>query len=313
MSETKVHVVQYGDCANLTLRWTDPETGRMKRRAAKTSKRHDALREAAALEAELNSGRAQRGNGQISWEVFRDRYEIEVVPGLAEMTGSKIATVFNAVERLLPVVAKGRLKDVTTRLSAFQTAIRDTGVAETTIAGYLAHLGAALHWAVNEGLILEVPKIKRPKRAKQATASTPMKGRPITSEEFERMLAKAPAVVLAKPTAPLTDEDVGRNTAIIASWRRLLEGLWWERSSGSAKPWRRSGTAQTGSVWTPAADTPCSTSRPSWKRAIGTACWPWRRSSANSSSSPRPPIAAGESSGRCASSANRRPRTPSRG
>lgn len=52
-----------------------------------------------------------------------------------------------------------------------------------------------------------VPKVKMPKKAKAGK----MKGRPITLEEFERMLAKAPAVV-GLEAAP--------------SWQRFLTGLW---------------------------------------------------------------------------------------
>ncbi|MCX7424244.1 MAG: hypothetical protein NTW96_01185 [Planctomycetia bacterium] len=136
MSETRVHVVQYPDCSNLTLRWTDPETGRVKRKSAKTANRKDALRAAAQWEAELASGRAQQTGGNLSWEQFRERYELEVVPGLAEKTGLKIGGVFNTVESILPGVAKGRLRDLNTdRLSALQTELRTAGRAESTIAG----------------------------------------------------------------------------------------------------------------------------------------------------------------------------------
>ena len=84
------------------------------------------------------------------------------------------------------------------------------------------------------GLIAAVPKMKRPQRVKRSSGSTPMKGRPITSEEFERILDKVPAVVLAsrgpdpsKPATPLTPEDIAHNAAVVASWERLLWGLWW--------------------------------------------------------------------------------------
>ena len=241
----RVQVVQYPDCRNLTLRWVDPDTGKTKRKAASTSKRKDAEREAAQLEAaqleaaqleaDIESGRAQQTGGNLSWEQFRERYELEVVPGLAEKTGMKIGGVFNTVESILPGVAKGRLRDLNTdRLSTLQTELRTRGRAESTIAGYLAHLRAALQWAADMGLIAAVPKMKRPQRVKRSSGSTPMKGRPISGEEFDRLVAVVPAVVLAsrgpdpsKPATPLTPEDVAHNAAIVASWRHLLEGLWW--------------------------------------------------------------------------------------
>jgi hypothetical protein len=76
-----------------------------------------------------------------------------------------------------------------------------------TIAGYLAHLRSALRWAVTMEMLPSLPEIRKPKRA---TTSKVMKGRPITQEEFERMLAKA-------------EKIVGTNAT--ASWKYYLEGL----------------------------------------------------------------------------------------
>ena len=59
------------------------------------------------------------------------------------------------------------------------------------------------------GMLGEVPIIKMPKRAKGAKQ---MKGRPITTEEFERMIAKTPDIV-GEAAAP--------------SWQHYLTGLWW--------------------------------------------------------------------------------------
>ena len=75
-------------------------------------------------------------------------------------------------------------------------------------------------------MLPKLPKIEKPKRAK---GSKVMKGRPITGEEFERMLAKVPGVVLAKrkpsDKGP-TPEQADRDRAIVASWEHYLKGLW---------------------------------------------------------------------------------------
>ena len=81
--------------------------------------------------------------------------------------------------------------------------------AESTIAGYLAHLKAALNWAVNTGMLSAIPKIKRLKRAKIYKKP---KGRAPTDEEFEEILRSVPAVVGDKRAE---------------SWRYFLRGLWW--------------------------------------------------------------------------------------
>jgi integrase len=96
------------------------------------------------------------------------------------------------------------------RLSHFVAVLRKSGVAETTIKGYLAHLKAALNWAVRQKLLASLPAFPRIQRAKRSSG-TPMKGRPITREEFDRMLA---AVVSVVGEAKATD------------WCHYLLGLW---------------------------------------------------------------------------------------
>lgn len=115
-------------------------------------------------------------------------------------------TVFNAVEKIL---SPSRLRDLTAdRLSYFQSQLREGGRAEPTIRTYMAHLMSALKWAVTVSLLGAVPKVKLPKRAKKAKL---MKGRPITGDEFERMVKETPAVVGA---------------AAAAEWRHFIRGLW---------------------------------------------------------------------------------------
>ena len=72
----------------------------------------------------------------------------------------------------------------------------------------MAHLKASLNWAKEQDLLLEVPKIRMP----EGSSKGRMKGRPITAEEFERLLSK-------------TESVVGKEQA--DCWRFLLRGLWW--------------------------------------------------------------------------------------
>ena len=152
------------------------------------------------------NGRVDR-TSNISWSEFRRRYEDEVLSGLAHTTGQKNATVFNSVEEIL---RPSRLRDLTAaRLSYFQAELRKGGRAETTISGYRAHLRSALNWAVEIELLPRLPKIPKLKRAK---SSKIMKGRPITDEEFEQIVAAVESIVGEKAAG---------------SWRHYLEGLWW--------------------------------------------------------------------------------------
>jgi integrase len=203
MNNIHVSVVRNGNCQNLVLRYKDPVSGKYisttKYRDPQTGEetktgtnRRFARKLAAMLEADLHSGRDQ-GRHAISWQQFRLRYEDQMVPSFAARTADKIGTVFNAVERILPKVAGGRLVELNAEtLSHFQAVLRDGERSENTIAGYLAHLRAALQWAADQGMIPVVPNVRRPRRAKKGGSGRKGKGRPISGEEFDRLLSKIP-------------------------------------------------------------------------------------------------------------------------
>ena len=92
-------------------------------------------------------------------------------------------------------------------VTRFQKSMLDDELSPSTVECYCRHLKAALSWAKEQGLIQTVPKFPRLKRAKSAKV---MKGRPITGEEFERMLAAVDTVAESQR----------------ASIRFLLRGLW---------------------------------------------------------------------------------------
>lgn len=204
MSEViKVWVAKFGDRAHYQLQWRDPITSRLRtkstriRRSGLARDRKVAERMAGELEVKLNAGEAVIPS-RFLWQDFRARYEAEVVPGLAPRTGEKISSVFDRFEA---DINPRRLWDVDEkRLSAFVSNLRkgEGGrgkLAESTIAGHLAHLKAALNWAKLQKLITHLPGFPRIKRAKMSKGAKVMRGRPITTEEFERMLGKVEDVV----------------------------------------------------------------------------------------------------------------------
>lgn len=230
MSERiKVAVLAIAGRKHYMLRWRDPMTGRTKTKSSgieQTGRAKDRLaaeKAAAKFEAELQEGRYHEPN-KVTWAEFRERYEEEKLPGLAVRTAERVAPVFGWVEKVL---SPARLADLTeARISHLQAEMRKAGLSEATIKSNLAHLAAALRWANRLGMMPKLPHIEPPKRAK---GSKLMKGRPITGEEFERMLAKIPAVVLSKRTKArkkTTPEQEREDAAIVASWERYLRGLW---------------------------------------------------------------------------------------
>jgi integrase len=222
MSEAiKVYVVEFRDRAHYQLQWRDPITGRLRTKSTKVARtgyardRKQAERVAGEFEVKLNAGEAVIPS-KFTWADFRRRYEAEVVPGLATRTAEKIESVFNRLEQ---EISPRRLWDIDERrLSAFVTKLRKgdpdndvRALAESTISGHLAHLKAALNWARGQKLIPNLPTFPRLKRAKMSKGAKVMRGRPITTEEFERMLGKVQEVV-GEAAAP--------------RWTFFLRGLW---------------------------------------------------------------------------------------
>lgn len=236
MQEISVKVTKLADRKYWLMYYDDPLTGRRVTRSTKQMAKREAERAAAKWEAELCEGRYKRPSN-TDWATFRERYEQEVLPSFAKSTGRMVSTVFNSLER---IINPQRLRDITAeRLSYFQSKLREDGRAEPTIRTYLAHLKAALKWAVELGLLPEAPKVKMPIRAK---GSKLMKGRPITGEDFQRLLDSVEAGLAVigkrvqrrpakrKQSATAVAKRIEQSDSSIAqaapSWRYLLEGLW---------------------------------------------------------------------------------------
>ena len=206
MQETiRVYVCKYPDRENLVMLYRDPHTGRQVTKSSGTANKKEAVKAAAKWEDDLHNGR-YKSPCRVTWEEFRDKYESEVLTGLAKNTDIKVSGIFDSVET---IINPERVRDVTSdRLSYYAAKLRKKGKAESTIASHVAHLRAALGYAVEWGYLVELPELPRQQRAR---ASKVMKGRPITGEEFDRMLTNVTPIV-GPDCAP--------------SWERLLRGLW---------------------------------------------------------------------------------------
>jgi len=200
--EIKVHVVKYKDRENLMMRYEDPMTNKQVARSAGTIRKREAERVAAKWEAELREGRYQKPS-RWSWQEFRDHHNEHVLSGMKVGTACAYDSTLNVFERL---ANPKKLADVTTaRITAFATALREQGRSLATVARHLRHLKAVLRWSHRQGLLRKLPTIEMPKQQKG------MRGRPITLEEFERML-----MVVPKVAGELAAD----------SWRFYLKALW---------------------------------------------------------------------------------------
>lgn len=98
MNEITVYVYKPADRTTYLCEWTDPVTGKRRRKSTGTAPKRDADRFAGKLEDDLQAGRF-KDTLRISWAESKDRYDQEVLTGKAEATAKKVFPVFSAVER----------------------------------------------------------------------------------------------------------------------------------------------------------------------------------------------------------------------
>jgi integrase len=198
----RVHVVKYPDRDNLVLRYRDPITGKHVTKSAGTAKTSEATRAAGVWQDELRNGR-YKAPSRMSWSEFREVFETEKVPTYRkESTVECKITALNHVER---TINPQRMSDLTTqRLTRLSTMLRAEGMREGTIAAHLRNLKPVLGWAVTQGYLRTMPTIEMPEFDKAP------RGRDLTTEEVERMIAKVPDVRKREPK----------------KWKRLIQGLW---------------------------------------------------------------------------------------
>ena len=201
------------------LQWRDPVTRRTRQKTTQvptTGLKRDlkeAQRLAAQLEVDLRNKHSKEPT-KISWEDFRQRYEEEHLPGLAASTGDKTFSVFDRFEKEMN---PGQLSSIDERtLSHYVKNLRSGKhsniLKESSIKSHLTHLRAALNWAKDQRMIPVLPVFPKMKRSRTSCGQKVMRGRPITLEEFERMLEVVPDVV-------------GISNA--KQWAFYLRGLWY--------------------------------------------------------------------------------------
>jgi integrase len=166
----------------------------------------------------------------MPWEDFREAYRRDYLqsPDMREKSAIHAESRLDIAERIAKPRTLGDMAKVETLQELQRQLIAGAGRvaskakskskrrrpadlprAPMTVHNYMGSVIAALNWAAADERkwLPAVPKIRKPKTAKLRQ----MKGRPITAEEFERMLDK-------------TEEVVGKVAA--PSWKYILRGLW---------------------------------------------------------------------------------------
>jgi integrase len=202
--EVRVKVVRLNR-QHLALRWVDPFTGKSHQKTSGTRDYNEALKLAGKLEDELRGGR-YTAPSKLTWDQFRDRFEAERVPGMTQGNAEAYEGAFNVFETLMQPNLLSRIDSAA--MSVFRSRLYSSGRKDATVKKHLQQMKAALRWAASVGMLKEVPNIEMPKRGRGAKL---MRGRPLTDEEFKRLLAAVPKVV---------PEDE------VEGWKFFLRGLW---------------------------------------------------------------------------------------
>ena len=140
------------------------------------------------------------------WVAYRKHFKETHLSGLSDGYGQTIVPILRRFERSQSPFYVSDVKSPNVR--RWFVELRNEGIKESTIRSYWNHLRAFLSFAVDDGLIESVPKVRLPKSKKK----TKMKGRPFSGEELDRIIE----AVKKKRTQPTQ-----------ATWIWSLKALWY--------------------------------------------------------------------------------------
>lgn len=201
------------------LRYVCPTTDRPVRLSVGSRDEAEAARMKAELEAKLLLGIETRpskekpAGPEMEWSHFREQYRVLHLATVRDGTAVHAESRLDLTERILKpktlgdVADPNALQQLQARFLAGSHSRRTKPRSAHTVRGYMNSILAAMNWAYLQGWLPAAPKLRKIKTSKRKA----MKGRPITAEEFTKLLDATPKVV-------------GEQAA--ESWRHILQGLW---------------------------------------------------------------------------------------
>jgi integrase len=201
------------------LRYTCPVEKREIRISVGNRDEDEAARMKAELEARLllglesPTGKEKPAGLDMEWEHFREQYRVLHLATVRDSTSMHAESRLDLAERILrpktlaDVADPNALQRLQAKFLAGEQSLRKKPRSSHTVRGYMNCVLAALNWAYLQGWLPTAPKLRKIKTSKQKV----MKGRPITTDEFNKML---------EATAKVVGEDATE------SWKYILRGLW---------------------------------------------------------------------------------------
>lgn len=149
----------------------------------------------------------------MDWSEFREQYRVLHLSTVRTHTFIDSESRLDLAERIMKprvladMADPNVLQQLQAKLLAGEQSRRKKPRSPHTVKGHIGTILAALNWAYLQGWLPSPPKIRKLKTPKMKV----MKGRPITDQEFEKLLL-------------VTSSVVGEEVA--ESWKHLLRGLW---------------------------------------------------------------------------------------
>ncbi len=221
MSDNRIPKVRIARPAErpFQVRYTCPKSGKEVRISTGGRDEEQAERLKQEVEAKLVLGIDPAPQKRVAtatgldepWEIFRERYSRLRLAPLRDGSADSTEIRLDVAQRILKprtvgdVATTEALEHLQSRMLAGdgrEDTSRQKIRSPFTVKSYMAATTAALNWGLGS-----VPRCEKVKTSKLKA----MKGRPITFEEFERMLDAVPSVV-------------GKDSA--ESWRYIMSGAW---------------------------------------------------------------------------------------
>lgn len=231
--DVTVYVIDRGR-KYLYLRYIDPIDGKIHEKSARTSSMKAAERAAGEWQSELRAG-GIAGRKTLKWSIFRNDFTQNYLSHYSDSYARNVEGSLNIVEEIMSPDTLARITEEW--LARFHRLAKARQVSSYTVKKYFQHLQTALNWANEQGILKSVPKF--PKQSRQShRGGKHMKGRPITGEEFDRMLAVVDRTLAlrvagkgfrkekSKRKTEPTREQLRKAKPAAESLKHLLRGLW---------------------------------------------------------------------------------------
>ena len=178
------------------LRYICPVENRPIRVSIGSRDEGEAFRMKAELEAKLllgietRPGKEKRAGPDMAWDDFREQYRVLHLTTVRDGTAIHAESRLDLAERILKPRTLGDVADpnalqrLQARFLAGEQSRRVKPRSTHTVRGYMNSVLSAINWAYLQDWLPVAPKLRKIKTAKQKA----MKGRPITAEEFQKML-----------------------------------------------------------------------------------------------------------------------------